>query len=141
MAIDMMKSAGVLLLLYTASVSVLHAQPVPDRILDTLDLQGNGQEVLVRINLTIPVRYKSHFPGDSGKELRIRLQPVAISPGERDALFARETLVPGHQARLFLNEVIYEGDIEGGQYLTLLFDRVVDFSVEQGRDSRRSCFS
>jgi hypothetical protein len=132
----MIKSTAVLLLLYTAVMPALHAQPVPDRILDTLDLQGHGQDVIVRVNLAIPVRYMSHFPAESGKELRIRLQPVSISPGDRDALYARETLVPGHQAQLFLNEVIYEGDMEGGPYLTLLFDRSVYFKVEQGRDSR-----
>ena len=132
----MIKSTAVLLLLSMLVISTVHAQPVPDRILDTLDLQGHGQNVIVSINLAIPVRYMSHFPAESGKELRIRLQPVSISPGDRDALYERETLVPGYQAQLFLNEVIYEGDMEGGPYLTLLFDRSVYFTVEQGRDSR-----
>jgi len=31
---------------------------------------------------------------------------------------------------------VYEGDMEGGPYLTLFFSRCVEFWVEQGRDSR-----
>ena len=35
-----------------------------------------------------------------------------------------------------LIEVIYEGDIIGGPYLTLLFRSPVDFMVQQGADFR-----
>ncbi len=105
-------------------------------MLDCIDVQEGDVETRLQINMTIPVRYVSHFPRSSGNELHIKLTPIAISPGDRDALFARESLVPVEHAQSFLSEVIYEGDIEGGPYLTLLFNRSVHFSVEQGRDSR-----
>lgn len=130
-----MKNTGVVLLLFCAAAAS-RAQPVPDRILDAVEQHGCGREILVIASLTIPVRHRSHFPADRGRELRVRLLPVDISPDERDALFRREMLVPDKQMCSPLNEVIYEGDIEGGPYLTFLFDRSVHFSVEQGRDSR-----
>jgi hypothetical protein len=82
------------------------------------------------------VRYDRHFPYDSGQELRIKITPFDVSRDNAEALFKRETLVPFDHEYLPLNEVVYEGDIEGGPYLTLFFSRCVDFWVEQGRDSR-----
>jgi hypothetical protein len=116
--------------------AVAWSQPARDRLLDCIDVQEGELETRLQINMTIPVRYVSHFPRASGNELRIKLNPIAINPGDRDALFARESLVPVERVQSFLKEVIYEGDIEGGPYLTLLFNRSVHFSVEQGRDSR-----
>ncbi|MDH3980519.1 MAG: hypothetical protein OEU91_08415 [Gammaproteobacteria bacterium] len=116
--------------------AVAWSQPTRDRLLDCIDVQAGDVETRLQINMTIPVRYVSHFPHSSGNELRVKLIPVVISQGDRDALFARESLAPVERVQSFLKEVIYEGDIEGGPYLTLLFARSVHFSVEQGRDSR-----
>ena len=112
------------------------AQPVRHKLLDTLDIAAveDGFSMLVR--LTVPVRYVWHFPYDSGAELRIKIRPFDVGADNRDALFKRETLVPHGNDDIALEEVVYEGDIEGGPYLTLFFSRGVKFRVEQGSDSR-----
>jgi hypothetical protein len=112
------------------------SEPVRKKILDSLDVQETDALTTVRISLTTRVRYDSHFPYESGKELRIRITPFGISADDLNALYKRETLVPFDQEDLPLEEVVYEGDIEGGPYITLFFSRCVDFWVEQGRDSR-----
>lgn len=129
--------AGVLL----ACVIVLVAQfagsePVRKKILDQLDIEAVEDATLVRISLTSPVRYIRHFPYVSGDELRIRILLFDVSDDNREALPGRETLVPGKAGDLPLEEVVYEGDMAGGPYLTLFFGHRVDFSVQQGRDSR-----
>lgn len=129
--------AGVLLalavLLFTQLVD---SEPVRKKILDSLDVHETDAVTTVRISLTTRVRYDSHFPYESGKELRIRITPFGISADDLQALYKRETLVPFDHENLPLDEVVYEGDIEGGPYLTLFFNHCVDFWVEQGRDSR-----
>ena len=116
--------------------SSLQSQPVRDRILDDLDVTDTAAGLSVRISLTTRVRYVRHFPYDSGAELRIRITPFDISSDNREALLRRESLVPFGAGPLSPSEVVYEGDIEGGPYLTLFFRQTVDFEVEQGRDSR-----
>ena len=59
-----------------------------------------------------------------------------MSRDKREAFFSRDTLVPVDDEDLSLEEVVYEGDIEGGPYLTLFFSRRVSFEVQQGTDSR-----
>lgn len=128
---------GLLLVLgVTLFAHLVESEPVRKKILDTLDVvEGEGVTTL-RISLTTRVRYVRHFPYESGQELRIKITPFGISRDNADALFERETLVPFDHDDLPLNEVVYEGDIEGGPYLTLIFSRCVDFWVEQGGDSR-----
>lgn len=114
----------------------LQSQPVRDRILDDLDVTETGAGLKVRISLTTRVRYVRHYPYDSGVELRIRITPFDISSDNREAMLRRESLVPFGDSPLSPIEVVYDGDMEGGPYLTLLFKQAVDFEVEQGRDSR-----
>ena len=130
-------AAGILLALgVVLFAQLVDSEPVRKKILDRLDVQETDALTTVRISLTTRVRYDSHFPYESGKELRVRITPFGISADDLNALFKRETLVPFDQEDLPLEEVVYEGDIEGGPYITLFFSRCVDFWVEQGRDSR-----
>ena len=114
----------------------LQSQPVRDKILDELDVTETEAGLMVRISLTTRVRYVRHYPYDNGVELRIKITPFGVSSDDKDALFRRESMVPFGDAPLSPKEVVYEGDIEGGPYLTLLFKQNVAFEVEQGRDSR-----
>ena len=129
--------AGVLLVTCVVLFAQLvDSEPVRKKILDRLDIHETDAVTTVSISLTTRVRYDSHFPYESGRELRIRITPFGISADDLDDLFKRETLVPFGHDELPLEEVVYEGDIEGGPYITLFFSRCVDFWVEQGRDSR-----
>ena len=129
-------AATATLLLAVAWHGTLQSQPVRDRVLDTIDVQHTGDGTVIRIGLTIPVRYIRHYPYESGNELRIKVLPFDVRSDDRDALHKRESLVPPDEDPPELMEVIYEGDIDGGPFLTLLFDHEVHYEVEQGRDSR-----
>ena len=115
---------------------LVESEPVRKKILDTLDVHRGEAVTTLRIGLTTRVRYDRHFPYETGPELRIKITPFDVSRDNADALLNREALVPHGHEDLPLYEVVYEGDIEGGPYLTLFFSRCVDFWVEQGRDSR-----
>jgi len=129
--------AGILLAIAIILIAQLvGSEPVRKKILDQLDVQSGEEVTTIRISLTSRVRYIRHFPYDSGEELRIKITLFDVSHDNREAFFGRETLVPFDDDDLPLEEVVYEGDIEGGPYLTLFFSRRVDFEVQQGADSR-----
>lgn len=90
----------------------------------------------ISVGFNFPIRYVRHFPYRAGDEVRIQLEPIAIGQVDRDALFERETVRPWRREATALLEVVYEGDIPGGPYLTLFFDRQVAFTVAQGSDFR-----
>jgi hypothetical protein len=129
--------SGLLIMLGVILVAQLvESEPVRKKILDTLEIHEGEAVTKLHISLTTRVRYVRHFPYESGQELRIKITPFDISSDNAEALFGRETLVPYGHENVPLVEVVYEGDMEGGPYLTLFFSRCVEFWVEQGRDSR-----
>ena len=112
------------------------APPVRDKVLDEVQVvEKNGQPV-VEVRFSFPLRYRSHFPQQSGQELRIRLLPVRIPPSDLNAAFRREGVVPRHAEDAAVDEVIYEGDSEGGPYLILNFTKAVSYEVIPGSDYR-----
>ena len=126
--------AGLLVLGVTSRDSA--AQPVRDRVLSKVQLVEEPECALVRIVLNFPVRYVSHFPYDSGNELRIRIQPIEVTLGEGLALGGRESLRAPKSDRAAITEISYEGDDIAGPTLTVFFSNTVAFKVAPGADSR-----
>lgn len=128
-------TVGAALSLLLASWSYT-APPVRDRVLDEVSLVQSEEELYVEVLFSFPLRYRSHFPEDRARELRIRLQPVRVPASDLDAVPQRESVVPQYADVVSLEEVIYEGDIEGGPYLTVRFTRPVRYQVIPGSDYR-----
>jgi len=117
---------------------LLFASPSPAThlIMADVDIVEEEDCALVTVQFSFPVRYTNHFPYSEGDDLRIQLEPVVTSPADREVLFTRETVLPPPNEIAALTEVIYEGNIQGGPFLTLFFKRTVAFEVEQGSDYR-----
>jgi len=116
--------------------AVASAQPTRDSILDDVHIEKKDGCITVHIGFTFPVRYVRHFPFEKGDELQIQIEPISLGPLEQESIFGRESFTPPHSRKASLEDVIYEGDIEGGPYLRLLFTREVRFEVGQGADFR-----
>lgn len=122
------------LTLFIAGMAI--AEPVRDRILGDIDITESPECSVISVGFNFPVRYLRHFPYESGSELRIKLEPIAISQVDRSALFKRESYTPEGIGPSAVSEIIYEGDVDGGPFLTLIFRHSVRYTVEQGSDFR-----
>ena len=105
-------------------------------IVDTVEITEAPDCSEVRVSFNFPIRYVKHFPFSTGDDLRIQFEPITTSTAEQEALFARETVLAPPNDIVGLTEVVYEGDIGGGPFLTLFFRRPVRFAVEHGADFR-----
>ena len=114
----------------------ISAPPARDKIIDNAQLHSVDGVVVLKVELTFPFRYQSHFPQETGEELRIRISPVRVSTSDLDAVLRREGLVPPDADTAAIDEVIYEGDAAGGPYLTIRFTQPVRYSVVPGSDYR-----
>ena len=112
------------------------AQPVSDRVLSGVELTEEPECALVRVRLNFPVRYVSHFPYESGDELRIRIQPIEFSREQSRALHRRESVRAPKSERAAITEITYEDDDIAGPTLTIFFRHTVAFKVAPGADSR-----
>jgi hypothetical protein len=129
---------GLLALLVLPGVCAdgLRAQPVRDRILSKVVASEDAGCTTVTVFLNFPVRYVRHFPYSSGDELRIRLDPIAISPGDREFLFRRESMRAPKNERAAISRLEFDGSGPEGPLLVFLFRRDVAFKVAQGSDYR-----
>jgi hypothetical protein len=118
------------------AVLIHAAAPVRDRVLDEVQIIRHNGERIIEVNFSFPLRYQSHFPATNGDELRIRLRPLRVPLSDLSAVSQREALVPENARAVALDEVTYEGDVEGGPYLTLTFTRPVHYEVIPGSDFR-----
>ena len=125
-------ATGILVLV---AAFALQAQPTGGRILSDITVMGSATCKSAKIIFSVPVRYINHFPLSEGDELRIQFKPLATAPIDRQDLLQREAFSPVDDASL-LSNVIYEGDMLGGPYLTLQFTTKSRYTVTQGSDFR-----
>ena len=112
------------------------AQPARDRVLGDVELTEYPEAVQIRVGFNFPVRYQGHFPTEKGEELRVQLAPIAVGQVDRDALFQRESYTPPAPNLAGVNEILFEGDMRSGFYLTLFFRGEAHWQVTQGSDYR-----
>lgn len=115
---------------------VLSGQPARDRILESVTVSAETGHVVVNVRLSFPFRYLSHFPQDTGQELRIRIAPVRVPSSDLGAVFRNEGLRPPDADVAAIDEVLYEGDAAGGPQVTVRFNHPVRYEVIPGSDYR-----
>jgi len=115
----------------------LQAQTLRDRILGDVNIVAQGECAIIDVCFNHPVRYVKHFSPHSADPGRTQLLPIVVSPTHSEALFKRESvrLEAGNPAALA--QVMYEGNLEGGPLLTLVFDEPVAFRVKPDKGERR----
>jgi hypothetical protein len=90
----------------------------------------------LQVRFSVPVSYRSHFPVEAGDEVRIRVDPRALTPDDEAASLSREAVRPPYDPDLPVVNVSYEGDSLEGPVLIIEFRRPLSYSVGQGADYR-----
>ncbi len=106
------------------------------RIFDEVWLVEDQECKFIEVRFNMPMRYIKHFPFERGEDLRIQLEPLVINPTEESAQFRRE--YPGSVSSELgaIADIVFEGDIDGGPFLSLYFHNPKSFKVGQGSDFR-----
>jgi len=112
------------------------AQPVRERVLDEVLVSETPDAWEIHVGLSFPARYERHFPLKEGAELRVTMQPLAVSAVDQPELADRESVRPRGGEAMGLVEVTWEGDADGGPYVTFEFSHPVSYWVRQGKDFR-----
>lgn len=114
------------------------AQPIGEGVMADLDVYTGAEcepEIAV-VQMNIPIRYISHFPRSTGSQVKIRLRPLRVSALDADQLNERESRSPAFRRATLLREATFEGDIQGGPFLSLRFREKARFHIFQGHDYR-----
>jgi hypothetical protein len=112
------------------------AEPVTDRILSDVSVIEEPGCARVKITFNLPVRYLSHFPYERGRDLCIRIRPIAIAANDKLFRFGREALRAPASDLAAISSIEYLGDAVGGPCLNVFFRYPVNYRVVQGPDYR-----
>ncbi|MDX1764621.1 MAG: hypothetical protein R3231_09895 [bacterium] len=112
------------------------AEPITDAILDDITITEESEYTILQVGFALPMRYVKHFPYPWGEELRIQLSPLSTGPVDDEGIYKREAVhnLSNHSTPLV--EIVYEGQSIGGPYITIRFDRPMEYLVGQGTDFR-----
>ena len=114
--------------------SLLQAQPVAQDLLDDVLISKSDYTGIIKIMFHMPVRYISHYPKQTGNEIRIKVGVLNILKDSRNEN-KRESLAPHSSDNLGLEEVSYEKS-DRDQYFTLYFDKEISFEIIQDANYR-----
>ena len=107
-----------------------------DQIFSDVRITRENQHEIIKVGFHFPVRYLRHYPINSGRELRIQLEPILTSAEDREALNKRESLVPKPGSRSGLLRIEFEGGDFIDSSILLVFNKPNAYEVRQGRDFR-----
>lgn len=112
------------------------AQPARDGVLEEVAVAETPDAWEIHVGLSFPARYENHFPARRGDELRVRMTPLSVGSADRAGAAGRESVRPARADALGLDQVVWEGEVDEGPYLTFMFHRTVSFWIRQGNDFR-----
>jgi len=116
------------------SLTGAFAQSVQDRTLSKVTAQESGACSTVTVEFNVPVRYTSHFPETSGRELRIAVQPLSFNRGNVSRSFGTESVRPPSSKITGIQQITYDLGGAAGPTLVLQFDHDAHWSVQSGKD-------
>ena len=104
-----------------------------DRMLYDVEVSETDQYDVLFIKFNLPMRYTSHFPEGKTDFVQVRLQGLAHAALDKHEHLTRAALDPKHLRHIPLSDVVYEGNVPGGPFLSLRFSVPVVFEIQEDR--------
>jgi len=115
-------------------VVFIYAYPVifgPSQVIESVDIFNEDENIVVQIDFAVPVRYENHFPEKKGEMLQVKCRLVSLSAVDRKEIYSIENLRPELVKQISLVNITYEGGVPGGPFITLLFNKAVEYEVRE----------
>lgn len=125
-----MLAGGVAATLVSNLSLAAYAQTVTDRFLSRVTAQEDGSCATVNIDFNAPIRYTSHFPERTGRELRIGVQPLNLNRGSLSTGLAVESLRPPTSAVAGIQRIFYDVSDPAGPTLVIEFSHEANWEVK-----------
>lgn len=123
-----------LIAIVVAALGFYYAWPLitgPSLVIEDVTAFSENNAVVMQVNFAVPIRYENHFPEHSGEFLQIKLRLISLGKTQWKESLGISKVRPELAKQVGLVNVAFEGDVEGGPFVTFLFARTVNFEVRQ----------
>jgi len=116
------------------SLSSAHAEPVLDRILSGARVVDRGACALLKIDFNIRIRYISHFPGDKGNQLSIKIAAIDAAQARDELISRREAIPAPGSATANIRSIEFDASSGAEPALIVAFKTPMAFNVAAAKD-------
>ncbi len=116
-------------------VVLSQAWALPSQSLESIEYLTHQGVAAIEIGFAQPVNYLSHFPLESGATLQIFIGPRTAVDTEVDKLPYTQAMRAPDSKEVPLSQVTFRINEAGESSVVVDFDRVVSFSVSDGRNA------
>ncbi|MGD8570280.1 MAG: hypothetical protein PVJ39_19490 [Gammaproteobacteria bacterium] len=93
----------------------------------TSDKHGNNLE----FEFANPVRLLGHFPENNSDVLQVKLRAIGFTKFTENFSLMERYLTPADSQEKLLQDVRYEGNVPGGPFIVVKFDKPMKFQVSE----------
>ncbi len=123
-----------ILFVLLGTILTAHAEPVLDRILSGARVTEKGACALLKIDFNIRIRYISHFPGDKGNQLSIKIAAIDAAQARNELISRREAIPAPRSAIANIRSIEFDANSGTEPALIIAFKTPMAFSVAAGKD-------
>jgi len=100
-------------------------------LIDDVLLVREADQKFLQLSFAAPVRVVGNYPKATGDILQVKLRVIAIGQfAENISLMEEIGMEEGKE--IHMTNMYYEGDVPGGPFLVMKFDRPVKWEVTEG---------
>jgi len=103
-------------------------------ILTSVDFSEKADMIEMKVHFSKTFSYRKHFPTSRGKIIQVLIKP---DDENVDAGFykKREMINPEKSAPIGIRDIIFEGNVKGGPYLVIRFQKIETFTLSKEKNS------
>ena len=130
----MTKLLAVALIATVASAAAANAEPALDRILSGARVVDQGACALLKIDFNIRIRYISHFPGEKGNQLSIKIAAIDAAQARNELISRREAVPAPRSAIANIRSIEFDANSGTEPALLIAFRTPMAFNVAASKD-------
>ncbi|MBL1275944.1 MAG: hypothetical protein COB30_007640 [Ectothiorhodospiraceae bacterium] len=128
-----MKTFTALLVVVLASLALGVVSFDSDRtIIEDVVLVREAEQKLLQLEFSAPVRVVGQYPQRSGKILQVKLSVIALGRFDENVSLLEEFVGIEEGKEIYMTHMQYEGNVPGGPFLVMKFNRPVQWQVTEG---------
>jgi len=125
------KTIALITLAILAGLFILQVVKSPDHILEDIVVEDEGEMLVLHIETRIPIRYENHFPEGPSDFLQIKVRAVSFLGVNGTDILHGESILPGFLELVPIVDVIYEGDVPNGPFISIRFSKPLNYEVKE----------
>ncbi len=110
---------------------------VERKLVDDVVLVREAEQKFLQLEFSAPVRLVGTYPESSGDILQIKLSVIAIGQFAENLSLLEQFVGIEEGKEIHMTHMQYEGDVPGGPFLVMKFDRPMHWIISEG-DSLQS---